>query len=244
MATLAVVTLLTVLDSLAKGIQLFEAGIGVSTSEPDTLAKGAANNVATLVDLADADVAGLVQAFASRADLVIAPALYRALQGERLLSALDAHYGGAGGLNATLTTAGKRVHPDVRKIGIQLDAVNAFPPEVVSLASFTVTGAGAGTYTAGTPVDRSLYGKANCVVRTATLIGATPIDVTCTMQKIDGTTESKVVTIGAGTASGTSVDIGTHDTDMYVACTLITITGGSAGESFTVRTEVERTVTL
>lgn len=244
MATLAVATLLTVLDSIAKGVELFEAGIGVSTSDANTLAKGAANNVATLVAVGDADVAGLISTLSRRAELVIAPRLYRALQGAPLMTALDAHYGSTGGLNQILRSNDRRVHPNVCKIGIAVDSINTFCPEAITLASFAVTGAGAGTLTPGSSIDTTQYGKANCILRTGTVIGATPIEATCTMRRIDGTTETKLVTVPGGTAADTDIDIGTHGTDMYIACTNITITGGSAGESFTVRTEVERTLTL
>lgn len=244
MATLAVATLLTVLDSLAKGVQLFEGGIGVSTGDANTVAKGAANNVATLVAVADADLAELVMAFDRRQALVTASALYRTLQGPPLMTALDEHYGGVGGLNRVLRANNKRVHPNLTKIGLSIDSVNTFCPDVVTLATFAVTGSGAGTFSAGTDIDTTAYGPANAVVRATTLIGAAPVVATCTLRLIDGTSTTKVVTLPAGSPSGTEVAIGTPGTDMFVACTGITITGGTTGDAFSVRTAVERTLTL
>ncbi len=244
MAVLAAASLLVVLDSLAKGVALFEAGVGLTTSVASTVAKGAANNVTTLVDVGDADLAALITEFDRRTALVIASALYRTLNGERLLAALDVHYGGTGSLNRYLTTQDKRVHPDLRKIGMQIDGINAFAPALVSLATFTVTGDGAGTYVDVASVDGNLYGKANCVLRATTLIGVATIEATLTMDLIDGTTESKAVSIPNGTASGTEFDIGTHDTDMYVGCSAISITGGTADDAFEIRTKVERTLVL
>jgi hypothetical protein len=246
MATLAAASLVTILDSIAKGVQLFEAGVGIDVSVANTVAKGAANNVTTLVTALGAaqDVTALLLEFEARRALVVAGALYRTLQGERVQTAFDAHYGGTGGLNRFLATEGRRVHPDLRKIGIQLDAPNAFPPAIVTLGSFAVTGAGAGTFTLVGDVDQSLYGKANTVVRTTTVIGAVAIVATLTMKKADGTTVAKQVTIPNGSGSGVEVDIGVHGTDMYIGVTAISITGGTAGEGFEVRTEIERTLGL
>jgi hypothetical protein len=244
-ATLAITPLLTILDSLAKAVQIFAAAVGASGSDVSTVSEGAANNVVTLADAVASsnDVAALVKEFQERATLVTTDALARTLQGERVQVALDAHYGGTGGLNRFLTAQGKRVHPDLRRLGIQVDAVNAFPPAIVTLATFAVTGAATGTLTPGSDVDTGLYGKANTVVRTTTAIGSTTT-VTLTMKKLDGTTEQQLVTLPSGTASGVEFDIGTHGTDLYVGVSAIAVAGGTAGNGFAVRTEVERAIAL
>jgi hypothetical protein len=243
MPILPVTPLRTILDSLAKGVQLFAAAVG-SGSEANTVSKGATNNVATLLEYIDDDVAGLVPAFSRRSELAITETLARTLAGASIMTALDRHYGGTGGLNRQLQAFGLRVHPDLRTLGIQIDADNAFPPAVVPFGSATVTGSGAATYVVASQVDTTLYAKANVVLRTTHTIGAAAIVATCTMQKRDGTTENKVVTVPALTASGVSIDIGTHGTDLYIGCSAVTITGGTAGETFTIETEVERTVAL
>jgi hypothetical protein len=244
---LSAANLLTVLDSVAKGVSLFEAAEGVLGSEANTVGKGAANNLATLTALNDAAVqADLVSTFQARATLVLAGSLYRGLRGASLQRALDQHYGSAGGsLNAFLTTQGTRVHPNLRKIGMQIDATNAFTPTEVDLvASFAVSGSGAGTYTPGTSVETTLYGKANLVVRTTTGIGVAAIAATVTLRKMDGTTEAKVVNIPGGTLIGVDVAIGVAGTDMYIGVTNITITGGTNGDGFKVVALVERAIAL
>jgi hypothetical protein len=246
---LAVTPLLTVLDSIAKGVELFENAVGILGSESTTVGLGAANNVATLIAIADDDVqADLVAAFRARAANVLAGVLYGALGGANVQRVLNAHFGASGGggsLNAFLTTSDKRVHPNLRKIGMQIDSVNAFCPTAVDpVAGFAVSGSGAGTFTAGSDIDTSLYGKAKMVVHTTTAIGASTITATLTMKKIDGTTTSKVVTIPNGTAINTDIAIGTPGTDLYVGCSAIAITGGTSGEGFKVVSQVERTIAL
>jgi len=241
-------TLLTLLDSMAKGVSLFESSVGVLGSEANTVSKGAANNVATLAAVSDITVqADLGRVFQARATAVRAAALYRGLGGSVVQRALDRHYGesGAGSLNAFLTSAGIRVHPDLRKIGMQVDAVNAFAATAVDpMASFAVTGSGAGTYTAGTDIDTTLYGKANLVVKPTALVGAATITATLTLRLLDGSQETKTVSLPSGTASGTAIEIGTPGTDMYVGVDGISITGGTNGDAFKVVSTVERTVTL
>lgn len=247
--SLSAADLLTVLDSVAKGVALFEGALGILGSESNTVSKGAANNVATLQALADIAVQGdLAAVFRARAEATKAGALYRTLGGSAIQRALDKHYGDAtagGSLNAFLKAQDKRVHPDLRKIGFQIDAENAFAPTAVDpVASFAVTGSGAGSFSAGSDVDTTLYGKANMSVKTTTLIGAAPIIATLAMTKLDGSTESKQVTIPGATAQNTVIAIGTPGTDMYVGCSGISITGGTNGDGFKVVSVVERTVTL
>jgi hypothetical protein len=246
MALLGIPDLLTILDSLAKGAQLFEEAVGVDATTPDSIAEGAENNRVTLVDAlgTGVDATALLLAFEARRDLVHAAALFRTLLGEPLQVALDAHYGGTGGLNRLLTAEDARAHPDLRKLGIQVDAVNAFPPAVVTLGSFAVSGAGAGTFTPASDIDQSLYGKANTVVKTTTAIGGATITATLTMKTIDRTTVPVIVTIPNGTLAGVEIDVGVHGTDMFVGVAAISIAGGTAGEGFEVRTEIERTLVL
>lgn len=243
MATLARTPLLTILDSLAAGARVFADAMGTG-AEAGTVSRGAANNVATLLANIDIDVAGLMPAFSIRADLVLTSALARTLGGRSLMTALDAHYGGAGGLNQALQAFALRVHPDLRTLGIQIDAENAFPPATQTLGEATVTGSGAVSYSVGETVDTGLYAKANCVLRTAHLIGAVTIVAHCVMTTREGGSATQIVTVPSGTASGTTFDIGTHGTDLYIGCSAVTITGGTAGETFTIDTEVEREVAL
>lgn len=246
MATLRAVALLAILDSLAAQAQVVRDAIGASDVDTGSVAEGAANTLATLFEEIsdDNDLGGLILAAQRRQADITADRLYRALQGERMQVALDAHYGGTGSLNRFLTDENARAHPDVRLLGIQIDAVNAFAPARVTLGAFAVSGSGAGTYTADDAVDTSLYGNANLVVRTTSGIGGASITATLTLRRFDGSTTTKAVTIPGGTASGVRIDVGTHGTDMAVACTAVSITGGTSGDAFVVETEVERAVAL
>lgn len=246
MSRLAVTPLLAILDSLAKGAEILDSALGEDSGDAGSVAAGAANNLATLFDqVDDADeIPQLIGAFDRRRALVTATALLPALQGARIGQALDTHYGGTGSLVRFLAQQDARVHPDLRRIGISIDAPQAFPPAVVALGTFAVSGAGAGTFTVGDAIDRAHYGKANVVVRTTSLIGAAAIVATLTLTRIDGTSTTQDVTIPGGTVSGDDIDVGVHGTDMFVACTLVTITGGTAGDAFAVRTEVERVLAL
>ncbi len=151
---LALNTLLTVLDSIAKGVEVLEGAVGTG-SESGSVSLGAANNVTMLAAVADSVVqADLMAAFVARASNVKQTVIERALIGGPVQRALDRHYGEAyGSLNAFLANQGARVHPLLRNIGFQIDAANAFCPTAIDpVASFAVTGGGAGTFT---PVPRS-----------------------------------------------------------------------------------------
>lgn len=244
---LALATLLSLLDSIAKQVDLFDAAIGLTGAEANTVSKGAANNVATLQAVADASVqADLMPAFRARAEAVKAGALERVLGGAAIQRVLGAHYGAAaGGLNQYLQQQDARVHPNLRKVGFQIDPANAFTPTAVDpVALFAVGGSGVGTYTAGADVDTEQYGKAAMRIRTTSVIGAAAIVATLTMKRADGSTESKVLNIGAGTSSGVEAAIGTPGTDLYIGCTGISISGGTTGDGFKVVSVVERTITL
>ncbi|HYE85649.1 MAG TPA: hypothetical protein VEA16_04810 [Vicinamibacterales bacterium] len=243
--SLALSPLLTVLDSVAKGVEILETAVGTG-SEANTVSKGAANNVTTLQAIADSALqADLMSVFVARAANVKQSVIERALIGASLQRALDRHYGEAyGSLNAFLANQDARVHPLLRNIGFQIDAPNAFCPTAIDpVASFVVTGSGAGTFTAGTAVDDTTYGKAHFRVRTTTLIGAAAIAATLTLTKADGSSETKVVNLPGSTASGTEFDVGLS-TDRYLACTSISITGGTAADAFKVISTVERTIAL
>lgn len=247
MSTLAITPLLRLLDSVAAGVGVFACALGAGASDPDSVSEGIANNIQTLLDAQgeddELDAGDLLAECRRRQALVTAGALYRSLQGERLQLALDAHYGGTGALNRFLAAGDARVHPYLRRVGIQVDAANAFPPEVVALATIAATDAATATFTPGSAVDTALYGKANCALRTTSVIGSTTT-LTLTLTKIDGTSETQDVVVPSGTAANERFVIGTPGTDMYVACTAVTIAGATAGNTFAIRTEVERSLVL
>lgn len=246
MATLALSSLLTILDSIAKGVEIVETHVGVTGGEANTVALGAANNVETLEAIADSQVqTDLMAAFSARATLVKAGTIERALVGPAIQRALDKHYGAAyGSVNAFLKQSDARVHPLLRNIGFQIDNENAFPPAAVDpVASFLVTGAGVGAFTAGSDVDVTQYGKAHMRVRTTSVIGAAAIAATLTMTRADGSAENQVVNIAGATGNGVEFDIGAA-ADRYIGCLAIAITGGTANDAFKVISQVERVIAL
>lgn len=247
MAELAKASLLTVLDSIAAQVLVCEAAFGLTGAEAGTVSLGAANNVATIQAIADAQVqADLAAVFRQRAAQVKAGVIARALYGAAMQRALDTHYGAvSGGLGRFLEQQDARVHPVLRTIGFQIDPLRAFAPAVVDpVASFVVTVSGAGTFTAGTAIDTTLYGKARMVLTTTSAIGAAVLTVSCAMQREHGTLETKVVTVPALTGSGVSQSIGVSGTDLYVACVGLTVAGGTAGDAVKVTSQIERSVAL
>lgn len=246
MATLPLASLVEVLDSVAAQAQVFRDAVGDSDADPGSVAEGAANNVETVLEAIDDDndLGALVLELQRRQADVTASGLYRTLQGERVQIALDAHYGGVGSLNRALTDANVRVHPSLALVGIQIDAVNRFAPTAVTLGAMVLSGAGAGTFTPTEGVDTAQFGNASVEVVTTSVIGADAIVATLTLRRFDGTELTRDVTIPGGSAQGLVRPVGTLGVDMGVACAGVTVTGGTAGDGFAVRTVVERAITL
>lgn len=246
MSTLGVGPLLRILDSIAAGVGLFREAVGESADDAGTIAEGARNNVVDLLGEVDDDndLGALILEFQRRQAAVTAGQLYRTLQGERIMAALDAHYGGTGGLNRFLATQGVRVHPNLRVIGIQIDAEHAMAPTVVTLGRYAVTGSGTGTLTPGSTIDPALYAGANVVLRTTGTSGAAAVTATLTLARRDGTTEEQVATIPAASPQDTTIVVGTPGTDLYVGLVDVQIAGGTSGDGFDIRTTVERALAL
>lgn len=246
MAELSLSSLLTLLDSVAAQVIVCEAAFGTG-SESGTVSLGAANNVSSLQAIADLQVqADLAAVVRQRAALVKSSVVDLALYGPPLQRALDKHYGATyGGLGRFLEAQGARVHPVLRNIGFQIDPLRAFCPTVIDpVASFALTGPGAGSFTAGSAVDTALYGKARMVLETTSAIGGVTITVSLAMRKENGTQETKVVSVPSGTASGVTFSVGTSGVDLYVACLSITVSGGTAADAFKVKSQIERVVAL
>jgi len=247
MAELALSPLLTLLDSVAKQVEVCQGACGVTGAEAGTVGLGAANNVATIQAIADAQVqADLSAVVRTRASLVLAGVILQAFYGPPLQRALDRHYGTTyGSLGRFLEQQGARVHPALRLIGFQIDPLRAFCPTVVDpVATLVLTGAGAGTFTAGTAIDTTQYGKAGMVLETTTLIGSSTLTVSCAMRTELGTLVTKTVEVPSGTASGVTFAIGTAGVDRYVACVGLTVAGGSAADAVKVKSQIERVIAL
>lgn len=246
---LALGTLLTVLDSIAAGVGVMEAAIGVDGTVNGTVSKAAASNRDVLAALDDQTVQNdLTPIFARRAALVLAATLYPTLQGSMINRSLDVHYGnaGLGTLNAYLFSQDSRVHPNLRKIGMQLDARNVFMPTVLDpVATYEGTAsAGSGLFAIGSDIDTNTYGPAKMEV-VVDVMGNSQRNLSLTMKKFDGTTEARAVNIPANAAPGTVFPIGAGS-DRYIGVTNITTTngGGTAADRLHVRSIVERALVL
>lgn len=243
MGTIGIATVTTLLDSIASGKLIFDAAIGTTGAEVNTVAKAAANDLTTLTAVADNDVqSDLAAMFRARASTILASALYGSLGAYNLWFALDRH---VGGLDTFLQTNNVRVSPALRVIGFPFSAEQMLPPAVDPMATFTVTGAGAGTFTPVADVDTSQYGRAWLSVTTTSTIGATPIVATIQGLQFDGLTPTTTaVNIAAGSSSGTTVNVGVLgvQSDSYDSITDISITGGTAGDAFKVVSRVERVI--
>jgi hypothetical protein len=240
MATISKANFEAITDSIAKQYSLLAANIG-TTGTPGTAAYGAAQNLARVLALGDKDqlLALLGPADAQQGAIVKgAPIAWFA----PMIRALRDHVGGS--FDAYCQAQGTQVAPEFRDAsGGLVSNLYVFPPVVDPICTFSVTGSGAGTRTGVSSIDTTLYGPAQFEVVTTTAIGAQAINATLTLVKFDGTTETKNVTINASSGNGTVVAVGTA-TDLYVNCTAITITGGTSGESFKVRSKLRRTIAL
>jgi hypothetical protein len=239
---LAVATLIAVLDTIASGVSVLEGALGIVGNEAGTISKAAASNRDLLAALDDVDVqTDLTADFARRALMLTASTFYPALQGQMIARALDVHYGGTGSLNRFLTEQDSRVHPTLKKIGFQIDSRNIFSPTVLDpVARYEGTGAGTGNYVAGSDLDAALYGEAGMEV-VVEVMGASARTLRFQMKTYDGAIEEKDVVIGAGAGVGTFSRIG-GALDRYIGVAGISTTGGggTAGDTFRVRSIVER----
>lgn len=245
---LAVATLLAVLDSIAAGVELFEDALGVFGSEPGTVSFAAASNRDALAALDDASVQlDLAHAFAIRAEMVRANALFPIMQGGMIQRALDRHYGDAenGDLNTFLHNQNVRVHPNLNLIGMQIDSRNLFSPNVVDpVGAYEGTGAGTGTFTAGFDVVDSQFGPAAMSV-VVDAQGAAARTVRLTMKLGGSLTADRDVLIPANTVGGTALDIGAAgDRFMGVAVIVTVGGGGTAADRLHVRSRIERVIAL
>lgn len=243
MPTITLANFLTLADSLAEQARTindaFTSG-AIAAGEPISgtgMGAGPTNNVATILGANDIDVAAaLAGAFQPAVAL---GSILQSVYGVRL-RALNSH---VGGIAAFLAANNARVSPQFAQLLWTLQPAVIFPPVVDPIASFSVTGSGAGTFTHTAGIDTTKYGAAALQLVTTATIGANAITATLTLTTIAGGTVTKTVNIPATTANGTTfaVDAGTID---YVDCTNITITGGTAGDAFKVRSILERTIAL
>jgi hypothetical protein len=245
---LAVATLLAVLDSIAAGVDVLEAALGVVGNEPGTVSFAAASNRDTLSALDDATVqTDLTPIFALRARLLRGSSLYPSMQGGMIQRALDKHYGaeGNGSLNEFLSNQDARVHPNLRLIGMQIDQRNVFAPIAVDPAArYEGTGAGTGTFVAGFDIDTTQFGKAALEVYVE-VMGASTRTIRISVKNFSGSIETRDVVVPLNSAAGTVIPVGAG-ADRFIGVTAITTIdgGGTAADRLRVRSKVERVIAL
>jgi len=241
MATITIANFKLVTDSI--GWQRDAAHVGLGDGSGSSSASyGALTNLNRIRDLGDVEQEKALLAYA---DTVYGQAqtATRLTIWERLVRALGVH---VSGINAFLTAQGERVCPQFKEvfeavIGAALSPRNTFTPLVDPMATFDVTGSGAGTFTDGSAIDKTKYADAHLKLKTTTAIGAAQIVAKVFMTLWDGSSGTKDVTIPASTGSDVEFDVGGPG-DKYVDVTNITITGGTSGEQFKILAPLERTI--
>jgi hypothetical protein len=226
----------------------------VSGTEGTNVATGLTNAVSDIQsydDDPDLQVDLLADTRAVAKALASGGAAYTALvaQLRSLLTAVQRQIGANGGtsIDRFCTDNAVRVSSSFRDLcaalGVTVSAANVFKATKQTLATETVTGAGAGTFSGTGSLDTSLYGPLACEVECLTAIGVTPIVATLTMVKADATTQAKTVTLTASSLINSLFAVGTS-TDLYVDCSAVTFTGGTAAEQFRVQTKILRSPSL
>lgn len=121
-----------------------------------------------------------------------------------------------------------------------LEALNVFPA-VTTLATFAVTGDGAGTYTDGAEIDTALYGGGDLEAVAVGAIGGANIVITAAILKEGSVAGTATGTLTAGSPDGTAVNLTIAASAKAIDVTGITITGGTNGDDFIIRTKLDRT---
>src|SRR6185437_12625301 len=179
---------LTLADSLAQQARVlddaFTAG-AIAGGEPISgtgMGAGRANNIATLLAANDVDAAADLAAAFRGSPLNSGVVFGTVFLGR--LAALNKHVGGIGEF---LAANASRVAPQFRNLLWLVPPAQVFPPAVDPVATFAVTGAGAGTFTHVASIDVSQYGPAQFQLVATDGIGASAITATLTLTKLDGT---------------------------------------------------------
>ncbi len=251
-------------DSIAKAYQLVLAAVGMS-DDANTLGKSASNCLADVLthttddsnlwipaDLADAAQRYVDNTVMGAYFLQPAADFMRAI--EKHASKRESTYSD---INDYLNGEGIRVHPYLRVLYSNIDPANTWAltletttgtldvgNEVVALGAYAVTGAGVGTYTAGTAIDTNTYGDSliKAVVTSAGGIGAGS-DIVATIVGLDqdGSSVSTTVTITAGSAQNVEFDVASIRFASISACTN---TNGTAADTWDFIARDDRVPTL
>lgn len=233
-------------DDIARMVQVLQTAIG-DEDTPATAAAYAAAVRNTLTAFADPDEAKLtIDLLPAARDMVtnIANLARIASYVAGFNSAVLSHL--AQDLNTWLTAGALRVHPLFRQGGnASILPINVFPPLTV-LATYAVTGSGAGTLTLDPTtlglINTALYADAPLEVKVINQqLGAAQIVMTVVGTDFAGAAQSHVATITAEAAQNAVFDVATAS-DRFARVTAATITGGTNGDDLQIQSKVDRSL--
>jgi len=166
----------------------------------------------------------------------------------KLIAGLNAHikrYNGAASLDAYLTllnagTPTLRAHGFFAKYLKTLSKGNVFIPTDLDIATFTETGAAAGTFAHLTAIDTTAYAGAKLVAKNVGALTSSAV-ISVVAKKLDGTSATLTATLSTHTDA--------HETDLsdttqlYVDVTNITMaSGGTNADVFKITAKTDRSV--
>lgn len=241
MATLPIATFQTLTDSIAAQYKALRDAFG-ATGTAGTAQYGADQNRTRIAALNDVQQTIDLMVTANLAVDTLDRTKWLPGLFSGIINALRNHVGG--NFDTYMAANDARVAPEFRDVAPAgwVATANVFPPVVDPIASYTVTGATTGTFTAGSAIDTTQYGKAAFEVAVTSNIGAGTVTATLTLTQADGSSTTRVVTITSGATAGSAFAVGSGS-DRFVNCTAIAITGGTSG-AFKVRSKLERTIAM
>jgi len=162
------------------------------------------------------------------------------------IKALDVHFKRFGykGLDDYLTSQNTaaptlRFHGHFRKYLKTIGAKNSFIPNDIDLATFTETGASAGTFAHLSAISITQYAGAKLVVKNVTALTSSAV-VSVTAKKADGTTAVLTATLSTHTIN---TETNLSDTaKSYIDVTAISITTGTNADQFKIVAKTDRDI--
>lgn len=267
MATISTANLTTIVDNIAKTMTDIKAdyitGLAANVTTITNGQNAASNSLrAHVASLGDLDQEAALASSASAANSSLVPLLTISMNSYypslgSFFVALDKH---VSGLNAFLTANSLQVHPEFAaafnyiaqnavSLGLapaaltQIAAANIFINSNQTLASVAVTGAAAGTFSAGTPIDTTKYGPAALFLKNTAGSPTTGTATSFTVTYNNGTGNSAATATqalsGALAAGGVLAIAGASGISVS---NIVVNSGGSAGDAIAVVVQPLRTV--
>lgn len=247
----------TILDKMARwatesvGDPEFNAGFNAGMAKANADVLSGTNSIATYVlGLNDEDIeADLLPAARDLDENSPSPAdgfLLTIPEMATMVKALDTHFKRYNfkGVDDYLTqqnaaTPTLRAHGHFKQYLKTISAKNSFIPNDLDLATFTETGAAAGTFGHLNAIATSKYAGAKLVVKNVTALTTSAV-VSVTAKKLDGTSASLTATLSTHTI-GHETDL-SDATQVYVDVTAIAITTGTNGDQFKIVAKTDRDI--